>query len=80
MHVVFARIQQAPSLSHVKIHEGIEDEIQHRLGGAFQAAVERYHSDREGERQVRQGSEDDADEGEIAQRDTSQSRFRDHHE
>lgn len=36
----------------------IEEDVQHKLGGAFQGSVERYASDREGDRHVRQGSAD----------------------
>ena len=45
MHVLFSERSEAPAAKACPL--GMADEIQHRIGGSFQAAIERFASDRE---------------------------------
>ena len=59
LHILFSSRSTAPAAKAAPL--AMEDEIQHRLGGVFQAAIERFGSDHEASQ-----SQTEDEEGESA--------------
>lgn len=65
-HILFSAKSQNPLPAAQACSLVIESEVQHRLGGAFQAAVERYASDKETADEADNNRPDEEDEGKLA--------------